>query len=103
MTMAADFAPFQDGHVRLAVLQLLDGSAGYTANNQVLRMGVEAMGLACTGDQLRGHLTWLEEQRLVTTVALGSGVVVATLTERGADVAAGRSVLSGVQRPAPGG
>lgn len=103
MGLAADFAPVHDGHIRLAVLRLLDSMPGYQANDSVMHQAVNAMGLSCTRDQMRGHLTWLEEQRLVTLIEPASGLKVATLTERGADVAHGRSVLAGVQRPSPKG
>lgn len=102
MGFGADLAKVQDGHVRLAVLQLLVGAAGYQANDSVIAQALAAMGLACSRDQLRAHLTWLEEVRLIAVAELG-GLRVAELTERGADVAAGRSFVSGVQRPSPKG
>ena len=101
MSLKSSFAPVHDGHIRLGVLQLLDTQPGYLANDSVLHQAVAALGLACTRDQMRGHLSWLEEQRLVTLLVPAAGIVVATLSERGADVAAGRSVIAGVQRPAP--
>jgi len=103
VSLANDFTAVHDGHVRLSTLRLLDGQPGYCANDSLLHQAVNALGLSCTRDQLRGHLTWLAEQRLVTTVQPASGLIVATLTERGADVAAGRSVIAGVQRPSPRG
>lgn len=103
MSLAQDFAAVHDGHIRLAVLRLLDGAPGYCANDSVLHQAVGATGLACSRDQMRGHVGWLEEQRLITTATLSSGLIVATLNERGADVANGRSVMNGVQRPAPRG
>lgn len=103
MSFAGDFAQVHDAHVRLTVLRLLDGMPGYCANDSVLVQAVNAMGLVCTRDQLRGHLGWLEEQRLLTRLDTGAGLVVATLTERGADVAHGRSIVAGVQRPSPKG
>ncbi len=101
MSFGDDFAKVHDGHVRLAVLRLLDGAPGYCANDSVLHQAVNAMGLTSTRDQLRGHLGWLAEQRLVTTLEPAPGMIVATLSERGGEVAAGRSFVTGVQRPAP--
>lgn len=98
-----EFSDLYDGHIRLSVLRLLDGQPTYSANDSVLYQGVSALGHGCTRDQMRGHLTWLEEQRLVTLVKPMIGVIVATLTERGADVALGRSQVPGVQRPSPRG
>ncbi len=102
MGFGADLAKVQDGYVRLATLQLLAGAPAYQANDAVIAQALAAMGLACSRDQLRAHLGWLEEVRLVSLVDL-SALKVAELTERGADVAAGRSFLAGVQRPQPKG
>lgn len=97
-----NYAEVHDGHVRLSILRLLDQVPAYSANDSILTQSVEQLGLACTRDQMRGHLGWLEEQRAVTLVHPAAGLVVATLTERGADIAHGRSTIHGVQRPAPG-
>ncbi len=101
MSMKSDFAAVHDGYVRAAALRLLADLPEYRANDIVITDAVRALGLACTNDQMRGHLVWLEEQRLVTVIDVG-GIAVATLTERGAEVAAGRSHIDGVQRPKPG-
>ena len=103
MSLASDFSAVHDGHVRLATLRMLAEAPRLSANDSVLQAAMEAVGLACTRDQMRGHLAWLEEQRLVTLMALGSGLAVATITERGGDVAAGRAVVPGVKRPGPKG
>lgn len=103
MSLAEDFAAVHDGHVRLSVLRLLDAQAGYCSNDSVLCQAVNALALSCTRDQMRGHLVWLAEQRLLTRMDTPQGVVVATLTERGSDVANGRSTIPGVQRPSPRG
>jgi hypothetical protein len=100
MSLATDLARAHDAHVRLSILRLLSDLPGYCANDSVLSQAVNAVGLTCTRDQVRGHLSWLAEQRLVTSVDAGH-LTVATLTERGGDVAAGRSVVDGVQRPSP--
>ena len=103
MGLSSDLARVQDEHTRLAVLRLLAGQASYQANDSVLQQAVHSMGLSCTRDQMRGHLVWLEEQRLVTLMRPNESLLVATLTERGGDVAAGRSVITGVARPSPKG
>lgn len=101
MSLADDLARAHGEHIRLSVLRLLDGLPTYSANDSVLSQAVCSMGLAHTRDQMRGHLEWLEEQRLVTRLRHDNGIVVATLTERGGDVAHGRSLVAGVQRPSP--
>jgi hypothetical protein len=97
-----DYAAHHDSHVRLTLLRLLAGAAEYSANDSVLVEAVRGMGLTSTRDQLRGHLAWLAEQRLVTLLHPTVTLTVATLTERGEDVATGRSIVSGVARPSPG-
>ncbi|MEZ5709712.1 MAG: hypothetical protein R3E02_10035 [Blastomonas sp.] len=101
----SDYTEFHGEHIRLALLKLLAGQAGYFANDSVLHQAVNAIGLSCTRDQVRGHLGWLAEMRLVTVQHAGSTgqIMVATLTERGGDAAAGRSTVAGVQRPSPTG
>ena len=101
MSMADDFAAVNDGYIRATALRLLADLPEYRANDIVVADAVRAVGLGCTNDQLRGHLTWLQEQRLVTVEDIG-GIKVATLTERGAEIAAGRAYIDGVQRPKPG-
>ncbi|PXW79005.1 hypothetical protein C7451_10167 [Blastomonas natatoria] len=101
--MSGSFADLHAAHIRLCILRLLADAPGYFANDSILHQSVEAHGLVCTRDQMRGHLTWLEEQRLITILRPGaSTVMVATLSERGGDVAAGKSHAPGVQKPSPG-
>lgn len=99
--MKDDFALVHDGYIRATALRLLADLPEYRANDIVITDAVRAVGLGCTDEQLRGHLTWMQEHRLVTLEAVG-GMKVATLTERGAEVAAGRAHIEGVQRPKPG-
>lgn len=98
--MKNEFAAVHDSYIRAAALRLLAELPEYRANDIVIGDAVRAVGHGCTNDQMRGHLTWLEEQRLVTLAEVG-GMVVATLSERGADVAAGRATVAGVHRPNP--
>lgn len=97
-----NFFDYTMEHVRLTVLRILVDAPGYAANDSVLSTSIGQMGLPCTRDQLRSQLTWLEEQGLVTLARPFPTLTVATITERGGDVAAGRSRVPGVQRPAPG-
>lgn len=92
------FAEFLRHDIRLVVLRLLMQMATYKANSSVLTMALERFGHAVSRDQVKTELAWLAEQGLVQNEDLGP-VVVATLTERGADVASGRTVAPGVSRP----
>lgn len=99
----SDFAQYHAEHIRIAMLKLLAEQPAYSANDSILTQAVNMMGLTCTRDQMRSHIAWLAEQLLVTRVEAGSSppIIVATLTERGGEVAAGRSSVPGVQRPSP--
>lgn len=90
-------------HLRLVVLRLLAEASDYKLNASILRDMAEAHGLTATRDQLATQIAWLTEQGLVSAAELPNGLVVATLTERGLDVAQGRATVPGVQRPAPKG
>lgn len=86
---------------RLVILRLLAELPGYRSNSSVIYTLLSShWGHTPTRDQLRTDLRWLQEQELLAIESVGDGaVLLATLTERGADVAAGRAVVPGVQRP----
>jgi Fe2+ or Zn2+ uptake regulation protein len=88
-------------HLRLAVLRLLAEAPDYHLNHSILTDAVSSFGLSATRDQVRTELAWLAEQGLVTNEDLRGMLIVATLTERGLDVASGRATVPGVQRPTP--
>lgn len=88
-------------HLRLAMLRLLAEAPGYSLNSSILTDAVAELGLAATRDQVRGEIAWLAEQGLAASDELPGGLMVATLTERGGDVASGRAHVPGVQRPTP--
>ena len=77
---------------RLVILRLLEQAPDYRGNAYLLQSALEGFG----------HAVGMMEQGLVQFETVGS-VGIATLTQRGADVANGRSVVPGVKRPAPGG
>jgi Fe2+ or Zn2+ uptake regulation protein len=84
---------------RLVILRLLVESNSYKANSSVLTMRMDHLGHAVSRDVVRSHLSWLDEQGLVSIDEPVTGVVVATLRPRGDDVARGRAVVPGVSRP----
>ena len=86
---------------RLVVLRLLEQAPDYRGNAYLLQSALTTFGHTVGMDRLATELAWLEEQGLLAVETVGS-VTIATLTQRGADVAAGRSVVPGVKRPAPG-
>lgn len=89
-------------HLRLVILRLLAEATEYRLNSSIIGDMVVAHGLSATRAQIRTELGWLEEQGLLKAEELIGSLVIATLTERGLDVAAGRASVVGVQRPGPG-
>lgn len=101
--MTKDFRQHFVSHQRLAALKLLADAPEYALNSSLMADALGQLGLGASRDQVRTEIAWLAEQGLVTCEELSSGLLVATLTERGGDVAAGRASVPGVQRPAPKG
>ncbi|HEJ2039549.1 TPA: ArsR family transcriptional regulator [Pseudomonas aeruginosa] len=85
---------------RLVILRILAEMPTYRANSSVLHTVLQEWGHEPSRDQVKTELRWLEEQQLVALDDVGDGaVLLAKLTERGADVAAGRARVDGVKRP----
>lgn len=95
------FAQLQTENRRCAFLRFLADNADYAMNTSVLQSALEAIGHGVSRDVVNGDAAWLEEQGLASCEDLG-GIIVVKLTQRGADVAAGRAVVPGVKRPGPG-
>jgi hypothetical protein len=86
---------------RLSILSLLAASPGGAGNEALLHAALPDFGHSPSADQIRVDLAWLAEQGLVTARET-HGLMVATLTGRGQDVAEGRAVVPGVKKPRPG-
>lgn len=95
------YAEHRAQHLRITLLRLLAEQPAYKANASLLRDAADAVGLSATRDQVNTELAWLAEQGLLRTATLETGLVVATLTERGHDVALGRTSAPGVKKPGP--
>lgn len=86
---------------RLSLLLMLAETPGYSANAFLLRDAIDSIyGHSASVDLVRTDIAWLTEQQLVTSRSTGD-VMLATLTARGADVAAGRAHVPGVKKPMP--
>lgn len=99
--MGATFRSRVDEALRLTVLHVLAAAATedvHDLNDAILRSSVSDFGPAPDAAALAAALDWLEERRCVRTRRTGEFRIV-TLTELGADVAAGRVTLPGVRRP----
>lgn len=95
MTQFADF--IREEH-RLVLLKLLHEMPRYQSNSSLLCTGMERFGLPMTRDQIKTELHWLRDQGMVEIEDVGS-VTVATLKDRGADVATGMARAPGIKRP----
>ena len=95
-----NFAEFQTEDRRLVLLRALHAAAQYSANAYLLRRFAESVGHTVSADRIEQDIAWLAEQGLVTRKA-PEGVTVATLTQRGQDVADGSATVPGVARPRP--
>jgi Fe2+ or Zn2+ uptake regulation protein len=84
---------------RLALLKVLAKAPGHAANAYVLHRALVSLGHPCALDQVKTELAWLAEQGLLRPEDLSSGMVVATLTQRGSDVQAGMAAVPGVAEP----
>jgi hypothetical protein len=83
---------------RLAILLALYFAPGYTLNRAALRNQVELTGYVTSADKMAAEIAWLAEMELVEPLELDA----VRLTDRGEDVALGRSQTPGVRRPSPG-
>lgn len=97
-----NFAEHLEQDRRLVLLRALENASQYRANATLLRRYCDVVGHAVSADRLDGDLAWLQEQGLLSTERHAE-LTVATLTQRGLDVATGRAVCPGVARPSPGG
>ncbi|VFR54499.1 hypothetical protein BRI6_1080 [plant metagenome] len=98
--MKPDFAAHMAEDRRLVVLRVLLESAAYTANEFILLEMVGRFGHVVSNDRLQADLDWLQEQGLLTSEHVAA-VRIVKLTARGADVAQGRAIVTGVKRPRP--
>lgn len=86
---------------RLVILRALRSDLGYSHNESIIHSILERFGHKVSRDKVKSHLAWLQEQGLVTLEEV-CGYYVATITQRGVDVADGAAVVPGVKRPGPG-
>lgn len=94
----SEFAQYLREDMRLVILRVLATMPSYTANSSVLSGGLNTVGHNPSRDQVKTEIRWLEEQGLVT-VEQAFDLLIARITERGADVAAARTVVPGVKKP----
>ena len=96
--MSNTFATFLAEDRRLVILRVLTEMPAYRTNSFLLTTLLGKFGHEPSSDQVKDDLTRLQELDLVKVEVVES-VHIATLTARGADVAAGRATAPGVKRP----
>lgn len=97
----SDYKEHMAKHRRLAILRLLK-EVGGTANDSVLYSQCASLGFAkATRTDVRDDLALFEKHSLITRNYHG-GLVIASITERGVDVADGKVEVDGVEKPSLG-
>ena len=85
-------------HQRLSLLLALSSMGTYQTNDSMLRGACAAYGHNMSFDLIRSHLSWLNEQDLVS-LEIYDSYTLAKLTGRGQDVAEGVCTCPGVKKP----
>lgn len=96
----SDFNKLLTESIRLALLQALEQDPGYSHNENILQMILASVGHDVSADRVRTELRWLEEQGLLAITTVGE-LLIAKVTQRGVDVALGRSRVDGIGRVRP--
>jgi len=94
------FSQIQQEDRRRVILAALKNEPDYSINEYVISEVLGYMGHGVSQDTVRTELAWLKEQGLITIKA--DEIQVATITDRGVDVANGLATVPGVKRPRPG-
>ncbi|MCH7357436.1 ArsR family transcriptional regulator [Acinetobacter sp. NIPH 1958] len=84
---------------RLVILRCLVELPSYRANSSTLTSLLDTYAISMTRDSIKTQLNWLAEQGLIEIEDDLGSVLVVKLTERGQDIANGRSTTHGVKRP----
>ncbi len=95
-----DYADTLRRHRRLSILRMLAGAPGYSANESLIEDVLDKFRVTSTRDQVRTELGWLSDQGFVSVEDIG-GLMIATITQNGADVATGKRVHPDIEKPAP--
>jgi len=98
----SDFTEHLEKDRRLVILRALTEEPDYALNESTIQFLLKQYGHGVGRDRVRLDISWLSEQSLVTVEDLAGRMMVATITQRGVDVASGNSSNAGVKRPAPG-
>jgi|SRR6185369_2515728 len=97
-----NYADVINADMRLVILRFLMESDGdYRLNSSILHKLLDMKaGYTTPRDKMVTELFWLREQGLIELEESGT-IYIATLTQRGHDVATGSARVPGVARPSP--
>ena len=95
-----NFSDVITADIRLVILRFLMESDGdYRLNSSILHKLLDMKaGYTTPRDKMVTELNWLKEQGYITLEESGN-IYIATLTQRGLDVASGSARVPGVARP----
>jgi hypothetical protein len=96
--MKVDYATLMRQDRRLSILRTLQGAENETANDSMVTRIVNMYGVNSTRDQVRTELLWLREQGFVAIETIDT-TMVASLVERGTEIATGRATHPEITRP----
>ncbi|MEL6503473.1 MAG: hypothetical protein AAFQ10_03360 [Pseudomonadota bacterium] len=97
--MFEDYYVHFDAQARLAILKSLAEQTDGRLNDALLKDILVEFGMNKSRDYIRTQLIWLRDQGAAVTLKQVGTVMVATLTEQGADHVSRVSIISGVARP----
>lgn len=86
---------------RIVILQGLSRDPSYSLSNEMLQRLLKTYGHTCGLADVNSQINWLERRGYVKAERLGSGLVIATLTRPGLDVASGLVRADGIDVPLP--
>ncbi|MGR6871225.1 VpaChn25_0724 family phage protein [Pseudomonas sp. HK3] len=94
------FQKFENEEMRLSILVILDSDSDYSMNDSVIIRALETIGYKPSTDKLKSELAWLQDCNLLT-IEENMGFTIASLSQRGSDVAQGRASVPGIPRRRP--
>ena len=95
-----EFQHFKSEHRSLAVLRVLHREPSHKSNDQIILDWLRKLALVSTREELKATIEKLAVLSLINTETIDD-ITVFELTEKGEDVALGRSIIEGVLRPSP--
>ncbi len=84
---------------RQAILELLRDQNGYSINAAILQSALSNLGMAISSTALISMLIWLAESNYISIT--NDGVIVASITQTGLDIANGHTQHPDIARPKP--